>query len=344
MGKRLNKTGIARIIKRVRLRMREWPFFFLFHVWNHPIRGYRVFCRLKNKYGDNCRIYINHYPGTGDVFITSMLLPAWLAHRNDGSVPVVTVVNKSGLRIAKLFPLENVEILTQRETNALIRFYIFCGKSAELPIEIMHYHATAMITGILDRLNSYNSMDFMRFYLDIVFPGLNLGDITKAAFHYDTKDMDRFLEENGLRRGRTVILAPVANTIDKLSGAFWRYLAYRLQRKGYTVCTNIGSDAEKAVEGTKGIFVPFVDLPCFVEACGALIQLRSGLTDVISGTVCRKIILYPIENHYQFGRGSLKDFFSLKAMGLTDNAEEYEFSRSSERSVCERIVNSFPDI
>jgi len=56
-----------------------------------------------------------------------------------------------------------------------------------------------------------------------------------------------------------------------------------------------------------------------VEAAGIFIGLRSGLCDVISSAKAEKIIIYP-DRVYQGGK--YIDFYSLKNMGLSEEAEE----------------------
>ena len=54
-----------------------------------------------------------------------------------------------------------------------------------------------------------------------------------------------------------------------------------------------------------------------------IISIRSGLCDIISGTECRKIILYP-EGKKTDGISSYKEFFSLEKMGICSDAIEIE--------------------
>ena len=70
-------------------------------------RGLDVYLALREKYGESARFYVNHYPGTGDIYLTSMFMPAW-AKRRPGERAVVTVIGKGGEKVARLFPLEDV--------------------------------------------------------------------------------------------------------------------------------------------------------------------------------------------------------------------------------------------
>ena len=315
-----------------------------FRAWrNGPKRGAIIYKKLVEKYG-KCRIYINHYPGTGDVYITSRLFRAWSEKTcSPDYVPVFTVIGASARKVALLFSIENVEQLTQNDTNALIKFYELCGNKLDLPIEIMHYHANAMNTGILDTMASVHDLNFLRIYLDIVFPGLTWEDATPIKENASNEKARTIMKEHGLTEGKTVLLAPDTHSITPLSVQFWNYLVNGLKEKGYSVCTNLGSPDEEPLEGTEGVFIPYSELYDFLKLAGTTIQLRSGLTDLICEAECRKIILYPIESHYIFGQGTLYDYFSLSRMRLCSDAEEYEFTRIRERVVCEKILRSLDD-
>ncbi|MBR1409253.1 MAG: hypothetical protein IJ573_10225 [Clostridia bacterium] len=302
-------------------------------------RGLAVYLRLREKYGENARFYVNHYPGTGDIYLTSMFMPAW-AKRHPDERAVVTVIGKGGEKVAKLFPLQDVEVLSQQDTKALIRFYELCGDQMDIHVEILHYHAMAMNSGILERFAGYKGLDFLSIYLGVVFPGLTPADAAKPAFSENDPAIDALFDRYGLQRRKTVLLVPYANTIDEMSDQFWTYLVAALKEKGYSVCTNVSGD-EEPLPGTEGVFVPYRGLRQFLETAGVTIQLRCGLTDMIAGFDCKKIILYPVDNFFQFGTGSLYDYFSLKNMDLSQDAVEIEFSRwKGERLVYERILEA----
>lgn len=305
--------------------------------------GVEVLQHLLTKYGDDAYFLINHYPGTGDIYLTSMFVKAWIKKKNIRN-PVITVIGKSALKVATLFGLEKIELLTQEDSDALIELYQLVGKDMKLPLEIMHYHPIAMHTGVLDRIPGANDINFMEMYLDSVFKGLTLQNAERPVFNTSSEEVDRIFAKYNLLEGKTVLLCPYANTIYKLSDGMWAYLAYKLKEKGYQIVTNIANTKEKPVIGTKGVFVKYADMKYFLEKCGATIQLRSGLSDMISSFSCRKIILYPIENPYQFGWATLYEFFSLNRMGLCDDAEEYEFTRIKEAEISRKILLSFANL
>lgn len=70
-----------------------------------------------------------------------------------------------------------------------------------------------------------------------------------------------------------------------------------------------------------------------------IISIRSGLCDIISGTECRKIILYP-EGKKTDGISSYKEFFSLEKMGICSDAIEIEIQNKNLPETAEKIFRS----
>ncbi len=307
------------------------------HYHSHVLAGRKIYLHLAEKYGDDCRIYINHYPGTGDVYITSALLPAW-AEKEGVAKYLVTVIGKSAYKVAKMFPLENVEILSKRETEDLLHYLQMIGETAP-NIEVLHFTPFAFYQRIIEPLLGVNGSNFMDMYLNITFPGLTMRDMMPYDDQTTEEDIAEIFQKKSLVPGKTVILSPYANTIDLLSNQFWDYLAHSLKSKGYTVCTNCDFPKERKIQGTIPVFLKYSQMKKFVETAGTIIQLRSGLTDLLCDCNCRNYILYPVENFFRFGSASLYEYFSLRKMGLNANVKEFEFSRRNEDKILERLLS-----
>lgn len=324
------KQGIKKALKQVRsVKLFQ-------HYHTHLLHGRKVYLRLAEKYGEDTRIYINHYPGTGDVFITSSLVPAW-AEKEQVSRYVVTVIGKSAYKVAKMFPIENVEILSQRDTEDLIHYLQTIGET-EPNIEVLHFSPFAFHQRIMESLLGVNGSSFLDMYMDITFRGLSRDNMLPSETQTTPDEIDEIFKTNGLTPGKTVLLVPYANTINLLRWQFWDTLAYELTKKGYTVCTNCDYPKEREVRGTIPLFLRYNQLKQFVETAGTIIQLRSGLTDLLYNCKCKNYVLYPIENYYKFGLVSLYDYFALGRMKLSRDAVEIEFRRNDESIVRERIL------
>ena len=119
----------------------------------------------------------------------------------------------------------------------------------------------------------------------------------------------------------------------------WEKLAIKLNDKGYVVLTNCADKKEEPIKGTKGIFIPYKDLKCFLECSGFLVAMRSGFCEVVSSIKCRKIILYA-PNIY-WGEGTCTDYFSMKKMGLCEDAKELEYKGIEFENYIDEIMENF---
>ena len=337
MQKVLSELRLSKDIKRMLKKSRSLKL--LQHYFSHILHGRKIYLRLLEKYGCDARIYVNHYPGTGDIYITTSLLPTW-AEKNGITQYVATVIGKSGYKVAKMFPIDNVEILTKRETEDLLHYLQTIGET-EPNIEVLHFTPFAFHQKIIEALLGVNGSNFMDMYLNITFPGLTLDDMMPVAEQSSDEEIAAVFKEKGLFPGNTIVLVPYANTIDPLSEQFWSYLADELKKKGYTVCTNCNYPAEAKIPGTIPVFLPYNKLKKFVETAGTIIQLRSGLTDLLYDCNCKNYVLYPIENFFRFGSASLYEYFSLERMGISERVTEIEFSRRNENKICEQILKEY---
>nr|MCR5451275.1 hypothetical protein [Lachnospiraceae bacterium] len=82
--------------------------------------------------------------------------------------------------------------------------------------------------------------------------------------------------------------------------------------------------------------------PQFIEAAGGFIGIRSGFCDVISGAKAEKIILYDEKN--RFYMGSAFEYFSLKAMGLSDDVTEFQFDHSASEKTLKDVLDEVKKI
>ena len=135
--------------------------------------------------------------------------------------------------------------------------------------------------------------------------------------------------------GRTVILAPEADSSPALSQSFWVELSSQLRKKGWAPVTNT-MDVGKVIPGTKMFDVPLHLLRASAEIAGKVIALRSGLCDLLSASEVSMTVLYPKTPPF---RWRLFEGGSLQTMGLSASVVELEVEDGDSNEIIEKIVN-----
>lgn len=285
--------------------------------------GWELYTKIREKHGENARIFVCPFPALGDVYLVGRYLKMYCEKQQISSY-VVIVTGGVFLKVLDLFDIQNAEKLSQKECDLLTQCLIFCGLK-ECNAEILHQRFP-YTTGI-GILGNYKGLCFNDHFKYTIF-GMCENEVGKLPKRQgDQEYIDNYFEMNGLTKGKTVIIAPYANTSSSLSPALWIKIAREYSDKGYIVCTNSSGEEEPAIEGTKAIFFPLSAAIPIVEAAGIFIGLRSGLCDVISSARAKKVILYP-DRIYQGGR--YIDFYNLKKMELCIDAEEIVITQALE--------------
>jgi hypothetical protein len=130
----------------------------------------------------------------------------------------------------------------------------------------------------------------------------------------------RRFRHQGLPAGRTVLLAPAAASIKTHPQAFWQALVRDLRKAGWTVAMNTPVAADP-LEGTVPLAFPLREAIPMAELAGWVVSSRSGLCDLLSTARCRLTVVYPRTD----SPWSPLQAFSLVGMGLSTEAEEFEF-------------------
>ena len=298
----------------------HFPAFFQFPIVKFVYfrHGISIYKKLHKKHA-NTMICICPYKGTGDVYLEAAYFKNSADNKNEN---IFCVIGASNRKIAELFKL-NAKLLqlTQREINSLTRvsFFIGCEK---LNVKILHHDPMNWHCGVNDSLRNTNGLDFT----DLIgYGAFNVEDSKKLAKpHFLERDekSDALFGEGKLKIGKTVLLSPFSYTLSVLPNWVWTKLAIELKKLGYSVCTNLGSKNEKAVEGTEGVFLRYDQLGVFLKNAGNFIGIRSGFCDVVSSIPCKKIILY--QPYIFWGDGENIDYFSLNKIGLCNDAIELQ--------------------
>lgn len=279
------------------------------------LKGWEIYKKIRKKHGERARIFVCPFPALGDVYLTGRYLETYCERENISSY-VITVAGKACLDVLSLFGIRDVELLSKKESDYLVQSLVFCGLK-ECNAEIFHQRFPYTVG--IGALGNYKGICFNDHFKYTMF-GMSEKENGKVpGKSADSSYIDRFFKENGLIKGRTVIMSPYANTSAKLPSGFWEKTAEEYKNKGYTVCTNSSGKEEPAIKGTKVVFFPIQEAIQIVEAAGIFTGLRSGFCDIISSAKAKKIIIYP-DRVYQ--GGNFIGFHSLKNMELCEDAEE----------------------
>lgn len=120
-----------------------------------------------------------------------------------------------------------------------------------------------------------------------------------------------------------ILIAPYSATLGNVPNNILIRIVNELRRKGYYLCTNVATE-ERALHGTKGLFIPYSQIIDSVNKAGFFIGVRSGLCDIISSTTSKMIIFYKERDRV---------VYDLKEMGLNEtDILQYNFEEVEDNS------------
>lgn len=180
-------------------------------------------------------------------------------------------------------------------------------------MRILHHAPLNWHCGINDCFRNINGLIFTDLIGYGAFKVENPKKLARPVFLEKDEDTERLFIKEGLKRGKTVLLAPFSYTLTSYPEWFWKKLVIELKALGFSVCTNLGSRKEKAIPGSKGIFLRYEQLGLFLRNAGWFIGVRSGLCDVISSAVCKKNHFIPALSF--LGRRRKHGLFQLEQNG-----------------------------
>ncbi len=296
------------------------PAYFIVRIL-HGLAVYRRMCR---DYGETADWYSAFSTSGGDVYFAASAYRAAVDRDGTGSSARFLTMGEGERQIALWFGLEGTVAISERSSNNLLRMYRFLKADHSLRLHIMHCQPAQMYVDLCEHLLSFRQFDFLTM-LRLCYGGVLSRELAAPLVPEDVGEtVEQFFCEKGLRPNRTVVLAPYAYCMEMLPAEQWGRLAASLESRGFSVCTNC-SGGERPIPGTVAVSIPYRYMPGFLERAGYLIALRSGLVDATHTASCKRIILYPKKNFNMWGVGTPMDCFSLKKMGLRDDAVELEY-------------------
>lgn len=300
-----------------------------------------VYNRITEDFDENTHFLLCPIRANGDMYIAASLMPGLREKYKTNKVFLVAVGGISR-KIAAMFDEEDCLPVSQEDMDALVYIAEVMGSS----ITRMHmFYPKAFSYGIYANMECYKGLNYMDLtaggMLGLDMRTVKPGDRAAQADRPE-QPKDSFIQpgqpenKSAALGGRSVLLAPYANSLPCFPMEFWERLVRELNAAGFKVYTNSDGDMEPAVAGTKPIFLPIGEMPSALGKCAGFIAIRNGLCDVVSKAQCSKIILYPDKG---MGFGSVLDFYGLNAMGMCGDATELVYSAAREDAVIETIMN-----
>ena len=260
--------------------------------------GYRIYADLLKKVGNGGVLLGTAWRGTGDYYICGLYLSAWL-QKNGISNYLFLCPEGAEEKVLSLFPIlrQHCQTLPKGpDYYYLLLFRAFLGPQICRFIYFHHqqpFPSNDALNTTNGWLQGFRGLNMLDFYLAC---GFHLeDDAPKSApeFLQDRGKIKKWFQDYGLKEGKTVLLAPYSTGLEKFlpPETYWEEITHRLQKEGYTVCTNCFGE-EKPIEGTVRISIPFSEIVPFLDMAGSFWGIRSGLCDIISTSTCEKVVIH----------------------------------------------------
>lgn len=272
----MKENTIIRLIKLYKIVINKYR--------SQVLAGFKQYCTYVKKYGIKTKV-IMCPGGMGDVYVCCRNCLPSLASENDEYIPVFVVLREASVEISKMFGIENIELLPYKERKKLLNMAMFDSFSlAHLDVIspmmlALHYQIFTSMEGI----HGNTEMDHFRYSSEKYW---------KYNVYPIFNEFNR-LDYPCISKGKTVLLIPYSVSMEEIDIHFWEKMATRIQDKGFKVITNVKGENESAINGTEAVKIPLNILVPFVEECGNVIGVRSGILDVMEMADAKMIILYP---------------------------------------------------
>lgn len=273
--------------------------------------GFEIYKNIQKEFGEDKKIIMCPYAGLGDVYFISAYIVSYCEIHNIDNF-VLTVIGNTNMKIAYMFGIENIKIITQQQSNLLKNFATFMG-AKRIGVEILS-HRLISFDNIMYNFEQAGLLDWGTIFR---YGVLEISKNTKPRYITIDKESKvvNLLEEikKKLHCGKTAIISPYANTIIGMEDGFWEEIVIKLKEKNYEVYTNSIGDNEPIIAGSQPLAFPIEIAKEVVEYAGVFIGVRSGLCDVIEAVQAKVFVLYP-------DKRSL--FYNLKSMGFGKDVTE----------------------
>lgn len=136
-------------------------------------------------------------------------------------------------------------------------------------------------------------------------------------------DISAFISRYRMKKGQTVFLNPVANSVHCDVTQLLAGVTEELMAKGYDVITLTANDEEQPIHGTQAIPCTLEEAFSLVEYGGTLIGVRSGFLDVLVYAKCKLISLIDAGN-------GLESFFRMEELHVNPDCHTVVYNGDDE--------------
>lgn len=259
--------------------------------------GYQQLQVLREQWGSEHLVLCPHR-ALGDVYWAMSYLTPYLKRINKEECAVIVVGNPCR-EVVKLFGEEKIAVYDQKTMDALVQAVLFVQDENAIVAHHNHGYADPSF-----HILSGKFIHFSDFYRDVIF------ELPEHTKHCPPTHLTPFSNGEKMKKGKTVILAPYANSVVEAPLSFWENLSLEYQAKGFDVCTNLIS-GQAPVKGTLPLELTLGEMCQAVEWAGHFVSLRSGLCDVVHSAKAEKTVVFP-DCYFSGTPHKIWEFFSLE--------------------------------
>ncbi len=282
----------------------------MYKVW----KGVRILDQIREVYGEDTHIFLMR-GATGDTYIQLALIDFYMKKRNIVSYKIVADSARCE-ELAILFQEKNLIAMNGYKVDSIEKAYMLLGKEKlNLTILFPWTYSLYFNRCRIRMTERFHFMDTYQYYV------LNLKDGIQMKLPHFLPLPQEELVRKGVAKGRTVIIAPEANSVTHLDIEVWNQIINGLKQKGY--CVLVNTEHDKGYH-TSNYFCKYAESVSLLEYAGYFIGLRSGFCDITASAICQKVVIYPAKTarvDYNEHRTEI-EFCGLKRMRLIKETDD----------------------
>lgn len=290
-------------------------------------KGESVYLRLY----DGRLLVLSPTTSIGDHFLWNIYFDEFLLENSIGDYKII-VATEAARNVIQLFNRRDIDVISKNDMDELVSYIMYKGeKFTNSLIVYPRYEHLRKIDLVAD----WNGLPWQRIYANYLFKLKRIKCFFPCIKKEDVTDSD--LKKLGLKKHKSVIISPYANTVSELPILFWEKLVDSLNKLGFSVFTNVCGN-EKAISGSFPLELPLNACGNYLEYAGYFISIRNGMCDITGRAKCKKFIIYnytrqlfTLENNYN----------CLDIDGIATNTTYFINKKGKEKETLTNIISHF---